>query len=250
MNTKNYKIEGLLAKKARSHGVVVKVKNVHKSFKVGTRRVKVLKSIDLSIYSGEFAIIFGPSGCGKSTLLHTILGLERPDLGTVELRGRNMYRMKEDQRSYWRRLKLGMVFQQSNWIKSLSVEENVSYPLYLVEKDRRLIKEKAMETLAWVGMDWAALKKPTELSGGEQQRVALARALISDPGIIFCDEPTGNLDSKNGRNLMKILINLNRGDKRKVIVMVTHDDVFLPYANRRIYMQDGMIIKDEVNLKI
>ncbi len=153
--------------------------------------------------------------------------------------------MREDKRSYWRREKVGMVFQQSNWIKALTVLENVSYPLLLVESDKKKIRDRALEMLKWVGMDWTADKKPTELSGGEQQRVALARALVTDPSVIFCDEPTGNLDSKNGKNLMKILINLNRGEERKVVVMVTHDGAFLPFANRRIYMQDGKVTKEE-----
>jgi len=244
---KNSIIKDLLPAKKRSHSVVIRVSKVNKSFKVGSRRVKILKGIDLSIYSGEMAIIFGPSGCGKSTLLHTMLGLEKPDKGRVFLRKKSLYRMGEDIRSRWRRLKVGMVFQQSNWIKSLSVKENVAYPLYLADSDTKAVNLKAIEMLKWVGMEWAAEKAPMELSGGEQQRVSLARALITDPGIIFCDEPTGNLDSINGMNLMKILINLNRGEGRKAIVMVTHERAFLPYANRRIFMQDGKIIKDEVS---
>jgi len=235
---------GKLPKVGRSHRVTIKVEHLWKSFKVGEQKITVLKDIDLTFYSGEFVIIFGPSGCGKSTLLHTMLGLEEPDKGRVFLRDKSIYQMDEDSRSIWRREKMGMVFQQSNWIKSLNVLENVAYPLYLTNSSEKSINDHALEALVTVGMEKFGNQLPTELSGGQQQKVALARALITDPGIIVADEPTGNLDSKSGKELINFLLMLNR-EKRKAIIMVTHDEAFLPIANRRIMMKDGRVVGDE-----
>lgn len=231
-------------KKKRSHKVIIKIANVFKGFVRGKKHSMVLKDIDLCIYSGEFAIIFGPSGCGKSTLLHIILGLEEPDRGQVWLREKNLYRMEEEERTFWVRDKMASVFQQANWIKSLPVWENVAYPLYLEGVGSFEAKEKTMESLKMVGMDKAWDQNPAELSGGEQQKVALARALITDPGIIVADEPTGNLDSKSSQELIGLLVKLNR-EERRVVVMVTHDDSFLKVANRRVSMKDGQIVGDE-----
>lgn len=232
------------AKTPRSHKVIIHLENIYKSFLVGEKRIKVLKKINLRFYSGEFAIIFGPSGCGKSTLLHTILGLEEPDRGKVYLRGKSLYQLSEDARTRFRREKVGMVFQQSNWIKSLSVWENVAYPLYLTNLSEKAIRKKALEMLKMVGMEENMDKIPTEMSGGEQQRVALARALITDPWILVVDEPTGNLDSKNGWVLINLLLDLNRKEGR-AIIMVTHEAAFLTAATRRVMMKDGEITKDE-----
>ncbi len=231
-------------KQKRSHKVIFKMEKVGKSFKIGKRYIRVLKDIDLCFYSGEFVIVFGPSGCGKSTLLHTMLGLEEPDRGRVWLRGKSVYQMEDENRLNWRREKIGIVFQQSNWIKSLSVLENVSYPLYLSGLSDGEIEDKARQMLKLVDLEKTAKQQPTELSGGEQQRVALARALVTDPGIIIADEPTGNLDSRSGKELIGLLAKLNRKE-RKAIVMVTHEDDFLPVANRRVYMKDGRIVGDE-----
>lgn len=234
----------LPAKSKRSHKIILSIENVDKSFNLGGKKVQILKDIDLKFYSGEFAIIFGPSGCGKSTLLHVMLGLEPPDHGKVFLRDKSLYHLDEDERTCWRREKVGMVFQQSNWIKSLNVIENVSYPLYLTDTPVEKAQKKAKELLAMLKMDKAFDQTPTELSGGEQQRVALARALITNPGILICDEPTGNLDSKSSLILMKLLTKLNRKES-KAIIMVTHEGDFLTLANRRVMMKDGVIIGDE-----
>jgi len=239
-------LEGLRLpkKKGRSHKVIIKTENLWKSFLLGSRRNMILKGIDLCFYTGEFVIIFGPSGCGKSTLLHTILGLERPDKGRVFLRERSLYKLGEDEKLDWRREKIGIVFQQSNWVKSLNVLENVCYPLYLSFMPDAEIERKGREILELVGMSKVQKQNPSELSGGEQQKIALARALITDPGIIMADEPTGNLDSKSSGELIKLLARLNR-EERKAILMVTHDASFLPVANRRVFMKDGKVVKDE-----
>jgi putative ABC transport system ATP-binding protein len=234
----------LPSKHKRSHKAILKVRGVNKSFKIGDREIPILKNIELTIYAGEFAIIYGPSGCGKSTLLHTMLGLEAPSSGTVSLREHEIYSMSSDERTNWRREKVGMVFQQANWIKAYNVWENVAYPLYLSGMPMDEAKVKAQEVLTEVGLSEWVDHRPTELSGGQQQRVALARALATDPWILIADEPTGNLDSLAGTELLELLVKLNR-EKHRTIIMVTHDMAFLPLANRRILIKDGMIVGDE-----
>jgi putative ABC transport system ATP-binding protein len=228
----------------RSHHTVIKLENISKSFMLGERRLQVLHKIELNFYSGEFVILYGPSGCGKSTFLHTVLGLESPTQGQVFLREHNLYEMNNDERTAFRREKIGMVFQQSNWIKSLKVWENVAYPLYLAGYGSSEAKTKALNVLAEVEMASYAENMPTQLSGGQQQRVALARAISTDPWIIICDEPTGNLDTIAGAEIITLLAKLNR-QGRRMILMVTHDMSFLPLATRRVAMRDGAIIYDE-----
>jgi len=239
------KVEARLPqKKKRSHHEVVRLKYVNKSFTTGINKTHVLKDIDLVLYSGEFVMIYGPSGCGKSTLLHTIIGLEPPDEGEVFLRGINLYQLSSDERANLRRQKIGMVFQQANWIKSLTVGENVAYPLWLSGMDEKAAKKRAVEVLEEVGMEEFFDHQPLELSGGQQQRVALARALATDPWMIVADEPTGNLDTRSGEEIIEILARLNR-EKRRFILMVTHEINFLPVATRIIGIKDGRVVADE-----
>lgn len=228
----------------RSHHEVVKIRKLKKSFAVGHTFVHILKDISATLYSGEFVMIYGPSGCGKSTLLHSILGLEPPTSGSIFLRGKDLYAMESEERTNFRREKIGMVFQQSNWIKSLSVLENVAYPLFLSGYKYIDAIKKAQETLQEVEMGSYAKQRPTELSGGQQQRIAMARAIITDPWILIADEPTGNLDTQASSDIMHLLALLNR-KKRRMVVMVTHEINFLPIATRRIGMKDGAIIYDE-----
>ena len=228
----------------RSHKVVIKLDHVDKIFGEGQNKNHVLKDINLNIYAGEFAIIYGPSGSGKSTILHSILGLEKPTKGRVLLRGQDLYQMKADELASYRRQKIGMVFQQSNWIKALKVWENIAYPLWLAGKTEEESKMQALSLLEEVGsINWA-YQKATELSGGQQQRVSLARALAADQNIIIADEPTGNLDTKNSAEILKLFCRLNRVHN-KVIVMVTHETNYLPLCNRRIMIVDGEIAHDE-----
>ena len=174
---------------------IISVQHVSKSFHVGTQDVPVLKDISFEVKPLDFLIIFGPSGCGKSTLLHTILGLEEPSQGNVYFLGKNLYDgITEDDRADFRKVHAGMVYQQPNWIRSLTVVENVAFPLLLLGQDKYQNLEKAREILKTVEMlDWQNYI-PNELSSGQQQRVALARALITNPEVIIADEPTGNLD--------------------------------------------------------
>lgn len=232
-------------KTPRSHHVVIKVDRVNKSFPVGDSTVTVLHSITLNLYSGEFVIISGPSGSGKSTLLHSILGLEPPSQGRVLMRDVDLYQdLDEQARTRFRREKVGVVFQQSNWIKSLSVIENVSYPLWLAGTPATPARKTAMDWLEQVELAEWADHHPSELSGGQQQRVALARAMVTDPGIIVADEPTGNLDSEASEDMIALLAKLNR-EQSKLILMVTHNLSLLPIATRRTVLKDGRIIYDQ-----
>lgn len=232
---------------------VINVQNLTKTFRVGTQDVHILKNINFTISKGDFLIIFGPSGCGKSTLLHGLLGLEEPTSGTIELLGNNLYSWPaEDQRSEFRKNHIGMVYQQPNWVKSLTVVENIAFPLLLRGEQREIAHQKALELLATVTMqDWADYL-PSELSSGQQQRIALTRALITDPEIIIADEPTGNLDFESGQELMSLLRSLNE-KQGKTVVMVTHDLEYLKFAKSAIKMFNGEIEgqyneKDKSNL--
>lgn len=235
----------LPTKTPRSHHIVIKVEQLHKSFKVGKNTINILKNIKLNFYAGEFAIISGPSGSGKSTLLHTILGLEPPSSGKVIVRDIDLYKSLDDQgRTRFRRDKVGVVFQQSNWIKSLNVIENVAYPLWLAGKKPSEAEQLSAEWLKKVGMFEWAKHHPSELSGGQHQKVALARAMVNDPGIIVADEPTGNLDTEASEEMMSLLAKLNRLEN-KLILMVTHNLSLLPIATRRVVIKDGQIIYDQ-----
>jgi len=236
----------------KSDKTIIKVNNLSKSFLVGNQQVKVLKNVSFEVKDNDFLIIFGPSGCGKSTLLHTILGLEEPSGGSVTFLNQDVYEPMlgqvntEDQRSEFRKLNIGMVYQQANWIRSLKVWENVAFPLTLCGVDYESRKAAAKAMLTEVEMaDWADYL-PTQLSSGQQQKVALARAIISNPRLIIADEPTGNLDFESGKELMGILSDLNTTNK-KTIIMVTHDLEYLKYAKTIIKMFDGQISEIRVN---
>lgn len=224
------------------HNTIISVQHVSKSFRVGTQDVPVLKDISLEVKPLDFLIIFGPSGCGKSTLLHTILGLEEPTSGNVYFLGKNLYDgISEDDRADFRKKHAGMVYQQSNWIRSLTVVENVAFPLLLLGQDKYQSLEKAQGMLKNVEMfDWQDYI-PTELSSGQQQRVALARALITDPEVIIADEPTGNLDYESGQELMQLLADLNK-TKSYTVIMVTHDLEYLNFAKTAIRMFNGKVV--------
>lgn len=222
---------------------LIEVKQVHKSFWVKGGKVPVLRGIDLTVVEKDFLIIYGPSGCGKSTLLHTVLGLERPSAGRILIFQKDLYRLTGDGRADLRRTKIGMLYQQSNWVKTLNVRDNVALPLNLLGFSEEEAGKRALSVLERVGLvDWKDYI-PTELSAGQQQRVGLARALISDPEVLIVDEPTGNLDSKAGLELMNLLKVLSR-KRDKTVIMVTHDLRLLTFATRVVEMSDGLIIKE------
>jgi ABC-type lipoprotein export system ATPase subunit len=222
---------------------ILKVENVKMDFNVGGQMVPVLKGISLSINQGDFAVIFGPSGCGKSTLLHCILGMERPTSGQVILDGQDLTTMTEDEIVKFRKTRIGIVFQQSIWIKSLNVVENVSFPNILKGMKVEEAQKLALEALKNVKLDNWADHHPSSLSSGQQQRVSLARALTLNPLVIVADEPTGNLDTVAGDELIGLLTKLNQ-EEGKTIIMVTHDLEYLKFANRLFHIIDGLLVEE------
>jgi putative ABC transport system ATP-binding protein len=224
---------------------LIKVMDVKKVFRVGTQDIEVLRGISLTIDKGEFAILLGPSGCGKSTLLHTILGMEKPTSGTVEIEGQDIYAMTEDEMVTYRKSRIGVVFQQSIWIKSLTVLENICVPSRLMGLSRAEAEGRAMENLKTVRLEDWAHHHPTELSSGQQQRVSLARALTINPVIIVADEPTGNLDTVSGDELMEYLKGLQK--QGKTVLMVTHDLEYLRYATKLFHIIDGKLVEEYGN---
>jgi putative ABC transport system ATP-binding protein len=221
---------------------VIKVENVKKTFLIGVQEVEILKGVSFEAERSDFIIIFGASGSGKSTLLHTILGLEVPTSGKVTILGKDLYSgTNEDFRSKFRKENIGMIYQQPNWIKSITVLENVALPLSMmgIKKNEALLK--ASETLRNIGMGTWSHYIPTELSSGQQQKVALCRAIIGNAPVIIADEPTGNLDFKSGEDLMNQMLTLKRDNK--TIIMVTHDLEYLKYANKAVQVADGLVVK-------
>jgi putative ABC transport system ATP-binding protein len=219
---------------------VIEVVDVNKIYKLGEIDVEVLKDIDLSIEKGEFVSIMGPSGSGKSTLLYLIGGLDKPTSGSVRINGKELSVMKDREESIMRRRDIGFVFQFYNLIPNLNVEENVMLPILLDGKKMRDYGEKLNEILEIVELSDRRRHTPRELSGGQQQRVAIARALINEPDIILADEPIGNLDSKSGTEVMKLLKRINE-EKGKTIVQVTHSKEAAEYGQRIVYVKDGRV---------
>jgi len=220
----------------------LRVRNLYKSFWTKSQRIDVLKDIRLSIKKGEFIIIFGPSGSGKSTLLNTLIGLENPTSGSVYIDGADIYKLDVDKRTEIRKQKIGMIYQQSNWVRSLNVLENVALPLQLCGVPKQKALRVAWKTLAQIGISNKAVYFPSELSAGQQQKVGLARAIISDPDIIIADEPTGNLDHQSGQAVMDILTSFHK--EGKTIIMVTHEIQYLQYAQRVLRIFDGRLVDD------
>lgn len=222
-------------------GAFIQAQNVGKTFQMGDQSIEVLKNINLEIEEGDFAIIFGPSGSGKSTLLHCLLGLEKPTTGTISVEKKDFYAMTEDERAIYRRHRVGMIYQQGLWIHSLNAFENVVFALHLLDYNAEMMREKGMKVLKQVGMDEWATHGPSELSSGQQQKLSLARALVIDPVLIVADEPTGNLDTVSGKNLINTFMELN--DKGLTIMMITHDLSYLKYATKLVHMIDGELVE-------
>ena len=214
--------------------------NIVKQYRVGMVDTPVLRNISLTIARGEFVSIMGPSGSGKSTLLYILSGLDMPTKGRVLLNGRNISGMDDAKKSIMRRRNIGFVFQFYNLIPNLNVEENIMLPVLLDGKDMKEHRRKLNDILTVVGLSERRKHTPRELSGGQQQRVAIARALINNPDIIFADEPTGNLDSKSGTEILALLREINR-EQGKTILMVTHSEDAAQYGNRMVYVRDGVI---------
>lgn len=222
---------------------LVRFEGIHKSFPVKHSSVDVLKDINFTIPKGSFTILFGPSGSGKSTILNTVIGLEPPTSGTVSVSGIDLYSLSSDQRAKFRTHFVGMVTQDNYWVNSLSVIDNVALPLYLSGFSRIKSRKMARKSVERVHLERYLNSRPTVLSGGEQQRISVARATVKDPEIIIADEPTGNLDTVSGKEVLNLLINQTNGGK-STVVMVTHNPEFLEYANNILRIKDGVVTQE------
>ena len=221
---------------------IIELKEVWKIYQMGEVEVPALKGLSLQIREKEFVAIIGPSGSGKSTSLNMVGCLDLPTRGTVLLEGVDISTLKESDLAQIRGKKIGFIFQTFNLITSLSALENVTLPLLFhdtLESHKRV--QKAKDILEKVGLGHRMAHRPSELSGGERQRVAIARALINDPDIILADEPTGNLDSVTGKEVMNLIRNLHK--EGKTIILITHDASIAKYAQRKIVIRDGQVVK-------
>jgi putative ABC transport system ATP-binding protein len=220
--------------------MILEVREVKKSYRMGKVLVPALRGISFDVEEGEFLTIFGPSGSGKSTLLHLIGGLDRPDFGEILIDGSDILKQNDNKLAELRLTKIGFVFQFFNLLPRLTALRNVKLPLTIFGMSEKEASEKAKEMLKIVGLEARINHRPSELSGGEQQRVAIARALINNPKIVLADEPTGNLDTKTGWEIVQLMTKLNK-EKGQTFVVVTHDPHISETADRIIYLKDGLI---------
>jgi putative ABC transport system ATP-binding protein len=220
---------------------MITVRDVHKVFRQGDADVPALAGVSLEVAAGDFVAIMGPSGSGKSTLLHLMGGLDTPTAGEIVIDGTPLSRMSDDEITIFRRRKIGFVFQFFNLLPTYTAEENVALPLQLDRRRGREVRERVGAALARVGLANRARHRPDELSGGEMQRVAIARALVVDPILVLADEPTGNLDTRTGEQILEVLAAANR-NQRCTIVLVTHDARAAAYAGRGVMLKDGRIL--------
>lgn len=220
----------------------IKAENLHRGYSVGKKRIEVLHGIDLQIKRGEKVFLCGPSGAGKTTLMYILAGLEKPEQGSVWVDGQDLYAMSRRQQARIRNKSMSYIFQNYYLMPELTALENVMVPAMISGHDAM---EKAKESLERVGLAKRVDHLPAELSGGEQQRVAIARSLVNSPQIIFADEPTGNLDSRNGEQVMEMLLALSSEDGATLVV-VTHDEALAVNGDRKLVIKDGMISKDVV----
>jgi len=221
---------------------IIELKNVWKTYHIGDIALDVLRGINLEILTHEFVAILGPSGSGKSTLMNQVGALDTPTQGHIYLDGDDIEQFSESELAQIRGKKIGFVFQQFNLISTLSALENVTLPALFQNVTSEERNKRAQELLTSVGLKDRMHHKPNELSGGQQQRVAIARALINDPEIILADEPTGNLDSISGKQVMDMLTKLH-SQKNKTIILVTHDIDLVKYSEKTVYIKDGVIEK-------
>jgi putative ABC transport system ATP-binding protein len=224
---------------------IVSIENVHKTYRLGARDLSVLRGLNLSIREGEYVAIMGPSGSGKSTLLNLLGCLDRPTSGRYVLAGHDVSSLNDDQLSAIRGSRIGFIFQSYNLIAQLNVIENIEVPMYYGRVPARKSAARARELATMVGLGDRLTHRPFELSGGEQQRVAIARAMTNDPVMMLADEPTGNLDSESGAEIMAILDELHR--RGRTLVVVTHDPKVAARTQRIIHLLDGRIEREEID---
>ena len=223
--------------------VLISFANVNKQFETAEGPSMVLRDLNFEVKRGSFTIIYGPSGSGKSTLLNVLVGLERPTSGKVMVDGVDIYALNADERACYRANTIGMVYQSNYWVASLSALENIALPLYLTGRSKGEAIGEAKLSLARVGLEKFANYRPTLLSGGQQQRISLARATVVSPTLLIADEPTGNLDTKNGDMVMNLLQQF-RDDFNTTVVLVTHNLEYLPLSDHRISIKDGVVTED------
>lgn len=218
----------------------INAQDVNKQFSKGTDAINVLNQLDLEIESGDFIALMGASGSGKSTLLNIIAGIDTPTNGHIYIDGLDIATLNDSQRTKWRTKNIGYVFQQYHLISTLNAEKNVELPLLLHRMGKAERKKRVLAALSLVDLEDRAHHKPAELSGGQEQRVGIARAIVTDPNILLCDEPTGNLDRKSGDEILELLQGLN-SEHGKTIIMVTHDPHAASCAKRILYLDEGKI---------
>jgi putative ABC transport system ATP-binding protein len=223
------------------NGTLVRVQSVHKTYRRGDEKIEILQGIDLEIPQGDFLALMGPSGSGKTTLLNLIGGLDRPTSGSVEVAGEPIHRLSEGQLTNWRARHIGFVFQFYNLLPVLTAERNVELPLLLTHLSAAQRKKHVAAALAMVGLADRAKHYPRQLSGGQEQRVGIARAIVTDPTLLLCDEPTGDLDRKSGDEILDLLQALNR-EHGKTIIMVTHDPHAAACARRTVHLEKGNLV--------
>ena len=222
---------------------LVRIRDVTKTFHRGSEDIHVLSSLDLTVAKGEFLALMGPSGSGKSTLLNLIGGLDRPTHGSVEIGGQRIDQLSERDLAAWRSEHVGFVFQFYNLMPVLTAERNVELPLLLTHLSKSQRRQHAENALRVVGLSHRLKHYPRTLSGGEQQRVGIARAIVSDPTILLCDEPTGDLDRKSGDEILTLLQTLNQ-EQGKTIIMVTHDPHASARASRTVHLEKGQLVTE------
>ena len=222
---------------------LVRLEDVHKIYQMGAEQVHALAGVSLSLRRGSLWAIMGPSGSGKSTMLNLLGCLDRPTLGRYTLNGQDVAMLDDNALSGLRLRELGFIFQSFNLIPQLTVQENIELPLYYLGWEAAPSAAKAQELAEMVGLADRLKHRPTELSGGQQQRVAVARSLANDPSVVLADEPTGNLDTATGRQIMELLVELNA--RGKTVIMVTHEAEIATYASHQLHLRDGRIDRVE-----
>ena len=223
--------------------VALECKGLWKLYEMGDETVQAVRGVDLKIMQGEMVAIMGPSGCGKTTLLNLLSGIDEPSAGQVNVTGRPLFGISDDERTDLRGKEMGFIFQKFHLIEVLSSIENVEIPLLMQGVAPADARIKAMEAMESVELGDRASHRPAELSGGQQQRVSIARAFVHEPSVILCDEPTGNLDSSTSKQIMELLSEIN--SKGVTLIVVTHDDFVAEKCTRIVQMSDGRIIDEE-----